>query len=485
VSVTLSIRRLLTLTFAAALCTGAASAQTTVTLSSTERHVTDATIGAGSAANTVNNSDRITTRLSTDVNAVRRGLVKFDTENTIPAGSTITSARLTLYVRAGAGTTTRRIGVYPVIKSFYESQVTWVTRKRGYKWSTAGSDIGARVSEMSVPKTAGAAVTVDVTSLVQRAVRSSSSRYTRLALIDIGTKDATSYRQFHSSESSDTRRRPKLVVVYRRASTSAPAPAPTPTNSGGRTSTLKLLNWNTHYGVGTDGRYNLDRIASVIARTNPDIISLNEVTRYAYYGRGEDQIARYAALLKAKTGRTWYYRYRTDNGAARGVGNAVLSRFPIASTSYCQLSGRRVAVNAAVYVNGRLLNVWSTHLDSHQSTGTYRIAEVKALNACMNNFAQQRIVAGDFNARSTATEIGVMERYYYDAWAESAADRTAYSYPGNTSFGATRRSRIDYVFLSKGATALSIRKAEVIDTRDSYGRMPSDHKPLVVTFSIR
>jgi endonuclease/exonuclease/phosphatase family metal-dependent hydrolase len=480
--VNLSIRPLVALIIAAALSTGVASAQTTLTLSAPDTQVTDTTIGSGTFANTVSNNDRLAVRLSTDVNAGRRALLKFDTETTMAASAAVTSAKLSLVVRAGAGSTTRRIGVYRVTKSFQETQATWITRKTGYKWAIAGGDLGTKVAELSVPTTAGTKLTVDITSAVQAALKDTSSRYTRLALVDIGVADSTSYREFHSSESTTASYRPTLVVVYG-GTTTDPAPDPTPTTST-TTTTLKVLDWNTHYGVGTDGKYNIDRIATWIAKLNPDLVSLNEVTRYAYYNSSEDQATRYAALLKAKTGRTWYFYYRTDNGAAKGVGNMVLSKFPIASTSYCQLSARRVAVKAAVYVNGRLVNVWSTHLDS-SSGNTMRITEVKALQMCLAGYAEQKIVAGDFNAKYSTTEIGMMTATYIDTWAKAASSSVAYSYPGNTSFGATRNSRIDYIFASKGATALTVKRAEVFDTRDSLGKMPSDHKPLRVDFAIK
>ena len=78
----------------------------------------------------------------------------------------------------------------------------------------------------------------------------------------------------------------------------------------------------------------------------------------------------------------------------------------------------------------------------------------------------------------------IRERYD-DAWAEAADDSLAVSYPGNTSFGATRNSRIDYVWYSRKASYLVLKHAEVYDTRDANGYMPSDHKPLMVQFEVR
>jgi endonuclease/exonuclease/phosphatase family metal-dependent hydrolase len=414
------------------------------------------------------------------VNAVRRGLLKFDTQATIPARALITSAKLTVYVRAGAGKTTRRIGVYPVSSSFQETQATWTVRKTGYNWGTAGGDLGTKIGELTAPVTAGTPLTIDVKTLVQRSVNDSSSRFTRLALIDVDTIDTTSWREFHSSETTTAAYRPKLEVVYTLNSTPPPA-----TSTG---TTLKVLDYNTHYGGGgTDGVFNPDRVIDTIVRLNPDLVSLNELTVKAYYDSQRDLPAYYAAELTRKTGRRWYYTFRTDNGAATGVGDAVLSRFPIASTSHCQLSARRVAVNAAVYVNGRLINMWSTHLDSSSTSNAMRMTEVRALQSCVGSFAEEKIVAGDFNAKATTSEITLMKTQFVDGWlhADESPSIDAVSFPGNTSFGATRNARIDYVFYSKNASHLVLKRAEVFDTRDSRGVMPSDHKPLMLTFEVR
>jgi endonuclease/exonuclease/phosphatase family metal-dependent hydrolase len=484
------------------------AAQTTVTIDDPVREVDDARIQGGKFANTVFHKERLATKAYPDLAYTRRTMLKFDTHNTVPAGATVQSATLILTL-SQADPGTRNLTLYRLANTFDEQYTNWYRRRNGNNWTRGGGDFAEKWATTSVGSTVRSKVSFDVTALVQAVVKGKygSSRYTRMGLVDLGSSSNKSYKEFFNSEYSDTSVRPVLKVVYGgSASTPKPTPTPTPTTSTPKPtptptpkptptpddppssstgSRLKLLNWNTHYGMGTDGKYNIDRIATFIAKFNPDVVSLNEVTRYAYYNSREDQATRYAALLKAKTGRTWYHYYRTDNGASTGVGNIVLSRFPIASTSYCQLSGRRVAVKAAIYVNGRLLNIWSTHLDS-ASGSTMRLREIRALHACVGNFAEQKIIAGDFNAWPSKSEISVMASGgFRDAWANAAAQSTAVSYPGNTSFGATRNSRIDYVWTSAKATSLVVKRAEVFDTRDSSRRMPSDHKPLLVTFEVR
>src|SRR5215207_9467117 len=81
--------------YAASLAT--AGAQTTLVLKTPGTQVTDTMIQAGSSAST--NFDRLDvlmTRASTNPEYLRRALLKFDTQNTMPAGSRVQSAALTL-----------------------------------------------------------------------------------------------------------------------------------------------------------------------------------------------------------------------------------------------------------------------------------------------------------------------------------------------------------------------------------------------------
>ena len=475
-----AVRHAVALGIALTLVSGAAAAQTTVAISEPATQVDDARIQGGTLAGTVFNREPLATKIHpSNPTYTRRSVLKFDTHNTVPAGAAVQSATLTLTI-SKADAETRTLGIYRLSQTFDEAYASWSTRKSGLKWTTAGGDLAEKFAQTSVGASVGARVSFDVTKLVQGVVSGTygSSRYTRVALVDLGSGSNTSYKEFHHSESSDPAVRPVLKVVY---GGSAPAPAPAPSPTG---ATLKVLHWNIHRAWGTDDVYSLDRIATWIVKMNPNVVSLNEVERYTSYAN-EDQPARLQAMLKSKTGASWYLYYRTGTGSTNGHGNAILSRFPIASTAYCQLSSSRVAAQVAITVNGRLVNVFSTHLDSSSTSNTRRISEVKSLKACLTGESEQKVIAGDFNAKASTTEIGLMTEIHLDAWAKADSMDVAYSYPGNTSWGATRNSRIDYVFVSKSASAVVIRKAEVIDTRDASGHMPSDHKPLVVTLDVK
>ena len=254
--------------------------------------------------------------------------------------------------------------------------------------------------------------------------------------------------------------------------------APAAVSSG---TLLKVLDWNIHHGVGTDGNYNISRIADWIVKTGANVVSLNEVEKYTGWGN-EDQPARFASLLKSKTGKTWYYKFAQRDGNTNGQGNLLLSTFSLESKDDYQLSYSRSVARITVLVNGIRVNVYSTHLDPDSSSR--RTTQMKELKSWADNYPEQRVIAGDFNAWPGATEISNMTSSHYDSWAMAVSQDIDVAYSGNTA-GNTRNSRIDYVFHSKGATRLKLKKVQVFDVRNSSGVMPSDHRPLMATYEVK
>ena len=244
--------------------------------------------------------------------------------------------------------------------------------------------------------------------------------------------------------------------------------------------TLKVLDWNTHHGEGTDGEYNLQRFVTWIARSGAHVVSLNEVEKFTSWGN-EDQPARYAALLRAATGKTWYHTFAQRDGGTNGQGNLILSTIPFEATGSTTLSYSRSVARAQIVVNGVRVNIFSTHLDA--DSAARRATQMEELKSWAGNYSQQHIMAGDFNAWPGAAEISNMTAVAQDAWAVAKTNGTSVAYEGNAA-GNTRNSRIDYIWYSKRATQLSLRAAQVFDTRDSSGVMPSDHRPVMATFQV-
>src|SRR5262245_28430994 len=245
----------------------AQSKQTTIKLNQSRPQVVYGTLRAGTYKNQ-NLSATLITHPADNPNNLRRALVKFDTQNTIPAGSVVTSALMTVTLKRGTGGSSRRIGAYQVTTSWNETEMTWNHRRATTAWVTPGGDLGSLIGTQAVSKTAGTKVTYDVTALVRQAVagKLGRSRYTRLALVDLdAANDST--REFYTPDEDDPALRPVLAVIYgsgkpavtpvpplRPSPSPSPSPAPSPRPSlapspspaPGRTATLRVLDWNTH-----------------------------------------------------------------------------------------------------------------------------------------------------------------------------------------------------------------------------------------------
>lgn len=59
---------------------------------------------------------------------------------------------------------------------------------------------------------------------------------------------------------------------------------------------LRVLTYNIHHGEGTDGKFDLDRIAKLISAQEPDLVALQEIDVKTARASGVDQAAKLAKL---------------------------------------------------------------------------------------------------------------------------------------------------------------------------------------------
>jgi endonuclease/exonuclease/phosphatase family metal-dependent hydrolase len=454
-----------------------ASAQTTVTLGTPGTHINaDLTIqGGGYAYADFSNSDALSSKVSTSESYTRRILLKFDTQNYIPANAVIQSAKLYLVLKTAESAENRPFNAYWVNQSFAKGQTNWYYYKDGQAWSRAGGDYGQNFGTTYVGNAVGATYAFDLTKMVQAAVNGQlGSRYTRVALLDAGAATSGNFREFYSTRALNSALWPRLVVTYGGSSATAPAPAPAPAPT--TSSTLRVMQWNIHKTKDSNGVCNPDLIASGIAAQNVDVVSINEVNFFSgvcawTFDMGE----KLEALVEQKTGVTWYRQNVNPNG----VGNVLLSRIrPVSSSSYILDYGRGVAQMTLV-VNGRNVNVFSTHVE--YDVASYRPIQINEARNFVNTFAEPRIVMGDFNTNPGTTDYYLMANTFGDAWASALSAGTAWSYNGT---GATHgTSRFDYAFYSKVAS-LAVTSVKVPDMRVN-GVVPSDHDPVISVFTVK
>jgi endonuclease/exonuclease/phosphatase family metal-dependent hydrolase len=305
----------------------------------------------------------------------------------------------------------------------------------------------------------------------------------------------------------------------------------------GRGESIRLITYNIQYGLGRDGRFNLDRIVNIIREA--DIIALQEVEA----GWNRSGNIHQAEEIARQMPNHWYIwgptvdilkkgrnERRGVDRSRRQFGNMLLSRYPILSSRnflYPKLgalthhSFQRGALETTIDTPLGLVRVYSTHL-CHLSA-IQRRTQIDMLLAIHRNAPLEgpvlsgvpdsdttwggeyqlpivplsAILLGDFNLRPSSPEyetivgpnFGPYGRVtlingFADAWELVRGGTTSHSALASDQ-GATFYSdfdnkigeRVDYCFVSSTWMRF-VRAAEVLSNAEG-----SDHQPLKVTFA--
>src|SRR3712207_439282 len=188
---------------------------------------------------------------------------------------------------------------------------------------------------------------------------------------------------------------------------------------------VRLVTFNTHHGVGDDGRHDLPRLAKVLAAAEADVICLQEVDR-RFGGRSEDvdQALLLARALDMQL--AWgpaIDEPRGKDADRRQYGNAVLSRLPVLVSDVHPLPGGgepRSALRTMVELDGGALWVTTTHLSTRSPQE--RAEQLAAIAQLHTEPMQTGVLVGDFNADPGAPELAPLTGRFADAW-ELAPDR--------------------------------------------------------------
>jgi endonuclease/exonuclease/phosphatase family metal-dependent hydrolase len=254
-----------------------------------------------------------------------------------------------------------------------------------------------------------------------------------------------------------------------------------------------VMTFNVQHGIDGSSRYNLQAAIDVIARLQPDLVGVQELTRNHPFYNCDDQPALIINGLRNATGRPWAGVYvkewftpdRTclDRGTGTEVeteGLAVFAPEGLQSTQDLPLFNTRLGLAARTSsVPG--VPVIVTQLASGTAGFSDRVTQLGQLLPWAGSQGVPRILIGDFNARPDTPEMVPVTAEYRDAWTDALAQGVARGVmSGDTR---VKGGRIDYVFYTP-SDALTIDSAEIVDTAALVGgRDASDHRPVIVRFS--
>jgi len=235
-------------------------------------------------------------------------------------------------------------------------------------------------------------------------------------------------------------------------------------------STVRVMTYNIHVGVGMDKKLDLQRIADVINDQRADLVGLQEVDRGVERTQRIDEIAEISRLTRMDYAFAFNLRYQ---GGQYGV--AILSRFPILASDHRLYQNRREAerrgfIRVEVNAKGRSLNFVTTHLDYQYEDG--RVFEAEQLLKALGEVKGPLIVVGDFNDIPAGGAYQLMRYQFGDAWTEARGTDEGLSYPAEKP-----AKRIDYIFL-RSTDHLRTKRAWVVNT------LASDHVPVVAELEV-
>ena len=228
---------------------------------------------------------------------------------------------------------------------------------------------------------------------------------------------------------------------------------------------VRVLTYNIHHGEGTDGRFDLARVAALISAAAPDLVALQEVDQRTDRAGGVDQLAE----LEQMTGMHGLFGKAMDFQGG-GYGVAVLTRQPVVRAVNRPLPERadreprtELTVDVRTTPDGPLVHFTSTHLDQGRDQ-EHRLAQATYLNDVLTTGRDlPGILAGDMNSRPD-TEVMQM-----------LAGRWLALFPLLPPVAPDRpRGLVDHV-LARPAEDWRALETEAIDDR-----LASDHRPLLV-----
>jgi len=243
--------------------------------------------------------------------------------------------------------------------------------------------------------------------------------------------------------------------------------------------TLRVLSYNIHTGIGTDGVLDLARTAAAIRATGADVVALQEVdVHWAARSDFRDQARDLADMLAMRVFFAPIYDLDplTPGAPRRQYGVAVLSRFPVLHAENHEITRLSTQdpdpvpapapgfAEAVVLVRGVPVHVYSTHLD-YRADPAVREMQVADTLRIMSGDRGAQVLLGDFNAEHGAPELAPLWTVLTDAVPDGA------TYPAEAP-----TKRIDFVAVSDG---VRVRSATVPET------LASDHRPVLAELSVR
>jgi endonuclease/exonuclease/phosphatase family metal-dependent hydrolase len=236
---------------------------------------------------------------------------------------------------------------------------------------------------------------------------------------------------------------------------------------------IKILTYNVHSCVGSDGQPSQGRIAEVIAACEPDVVALQELDVGRKRTGSVDQAHAIATHLSMKL-----FFHPAIQIAEEQYGDAILTSLDmrlIKAGPLPSFGERRGALWVEATYRGNAFNIVNTHLGLSRRDRSAQVAALLGPGWLGHaDCRSPKILLGDFNAVRSSLAYRQISTQFTDAWAAGGPGR-----PGKTFPSRLPLVRIDHIFVERSTKVTDVG---VISGRAA--RMASDHLPLYATISM-
>lgn len=242
--------------------------------------------------------------------------------------------------------------------------------------------------------------------------------------------------------------------------------------------TLRIMTYNVHSCIGTDGKCRPDRTAATIARYAPDIVALQELDMGRKRTNFEDQARTVAELLLMH-----HHYYPALQFGEESYGDAVLSRFPMVIRKTALLPALqdghqrepRGAIWATLDIHGIKLHIINTHLGLGRQERILQARELAGSNWLKHPDCRgPHILCGDLNAVAGSKAYRSFMPRLNDVQACTDKPRRYKTWPSRFPL-----VRIDHIFVSSHFTIKNVMVAG-----DKNIRQVSDHLPVIADLEL-
>ncbi|MHA2501609.1 MAG: endonuclease/exonuclease/phosphatase family protein [Candidatus Kariarchaeaceae archaeon] len=241
------------------------------------------------------------------------------------------------------------------------------------------------------------------------------------------------------------------------------------------TGDLRVMNFNTHFGIELDKGYDLDGFIEQIEQVNAHVVAFQELTLNSPLNGFANMYGDFV-LRMDKIGYTHSYLSQYDGAYLK---NAVFSKLPFTSADTIYYTHNNAYIRSFLDVrvdykseSYAVLVTHLTHITGESTmpsgeTVNVRVSQTQELVDYAAGLSGVHVMAlGDYNFEPHSDSYNVSATYFGDAWVISNPGDPGFTFPSDEALSG---KRIDYILVGP---SISVTSCDVYDTT------VSDHKPI-------